>query len=120
MTYVASLSVSTILYSIVDSPVGTIPVTRVDPALDGVTAEWSDPEVDGGHGSPLIERLIYNGKRALYNPQSMAGLPVGVQIIGKKWEEEKVIEMMKVVDRALGERGFGPGHRLEQKAIPHW
>ena len=28
--------------------------------------------------------------------------------LGTKWEDEKVIEMMKVVDDALGERGFGP------------
>lgn len=39
----------------------------------------------------------------------MHGIPVGVQIVGKPWEDEKVIEMMKVVDEALGKRDFGPG-----------
>ena len=48
----------------------------------------------------------------MYDAEAMKGLPVSVQIVGKKWEEEKVIEMMKVVDAALGERGFGPGATL--------
>jgi hypothetical protein len=30
------------------------------------------------------------------------------QIVGKKWEDEKVLALMDVVDKALGERGFGP------------
>jgi hypothetical protein len=30
------------------------------------------------------------------------------QIIGQKWEDEKVLAMMAIIDRALGERGFGP------------
>lgn len=38
-----------------------------------------------------------------------------VQVVGKKWEEEKVIEMMKVVDQALGPRGFGPGSWSKQR-----
>jgi len=31
------------------------------------------------------------------------------------WEGERVVEMMKVVDAALGERGFGPGGLGEVK-----
>lgn len=34
-------------------------------------------------------------------------MSVAVQIIGKKWEEEEVLRMMKVIDEALqSERGF--------------
>ena len=32
----------------------------------------------------------------------------GVQIVGRNWEDEKVIAIMHVVDKALGPRGFGP------------
>lgn len=40
----------------------------------------------------------------------MKGMPVNIQLVGKKWEEEKVLAMMEVVDTVLGkERGFGPG-----------
>lgn len=40
----------------------------------------------------------------------MKGMPVGIQVVGKKWEEENLLAMMHVVDNALGKaRGFGPG-----------
>lgn len=38
----------------------------------------------------------------------MHGLPVGVQIVGPAWEEERILETMKVVDTALAESGGGP------------
>ena len=99
---------STVLYNIVDSPVGVIPVTRVDPKLDALTEEWTVRGEGKGQGSSQVEARLYN-QGGIYDVEAMTGLPVGVQIAGKSWEEEKVIEMMKVVDRALGERGFGPG-----------
>ena len=106
----SATAISTILYNIVDSPVGIVPVTRVDPSKDAVTDEWRE---SGGHGSKVWESGLYNGRGAVYNPEAMKGLPVSVQVVGKSWEDEKVIEMMKVVDRALNEdnpaRDFGPG-----------
>jgi len=58
----------------------------------------------------LLENGIYRGKNPLYNPEAMKGMPVNIQLVGKKWEEEKVLAMMNVVDQALGkDRGFGPG-----------
>jgi Asp-tRNA(Asn)/Glu-tRNA(Gln) amidotransferase A subunit family amidase len=80
-------------------------VTRVDPAKDAVTDEWfSGPD----RGSKIIENRLY-GKEAVYDPVKMEGLPVGVQVVGKPWEEERVIKYMRVIDKALGKRGFGPG-----------
>ena len=109
MTYIAGISAATILYNIADSPVGVVPVTRVDPARDFLTPEWTNDKESLEHGSPILENMLYKGEKAIYNAEKMAGLPVGVQIIGRRWEEEKVVEMMKVVDAALGKRGFGPG-----------
>jgi hypothetical protein len=85
--------------------VGCIPVLRVDPAKDQLTEEWT---TGPGHGSPILEAELYKGKNPVYNPEAMQGIPVGVQIVGRKWEDEKVISMMHVVDHALGPRGFGP------------
>ncbi|EGO24971.1 hypothetical protein SERLADRAFT_370184 [Serpula lacrymans var. lacrymans S7.9] len=104
--YLSPIACATILYNIVDSPVGTIPVTRVDPAKDGLTEEWTP---GAGGGSPILESRMYKGTEAIYNPGAMKGIPVGVQIVGKRWEDEKVIAMMHVVDAALGPRDFGPG-----------
>lgn len=56
----------------------------------------------------MLENRLY-GKWGAYDAVKMSGLPVGIQLVGRKWQEEKVIEMMKVVDDALGKsRGFGP------------
>lgn len=104
------------LYNVVDSSVGLVPVTFVDPVLDAITPEWNllDPP-----GSKMVEEKCFKGPNAIYNAEKMKGLPCGVQVVGGKWEEERVIEIMKVVDAALGHRGFGPGEwtkRLEAAA----
>ena len=88
-------------------PVGCLPVTRVDPTKDQVTDEW---KAEDDHGSRILEQGIYEGQNRIYNPEASKGMPVNIQIAGKKWEEEKVLAVMKVVDDALGKhRGFGPG-----------
>jgi len=106
------LAAATILYNIVDSPVGIVPVTRVDPSKDQLNDAWFQGP---GHGSKLYERELFEGKNPVYDPKKMENIPIGVQIVGKRWEEEKVIGMMYVVDQALGPRGFGPGSSLQTK-----
>jgi len=103
----APLAFTTALYNVVDSPVGVVPVTRVDRAKDVINDEWQTS--GGAKGSSFIYDKAYGGKTPVYNPSAMHGIPVGVQIVGKHWGDEKVIEMMKVVDVALGKRDFGPG-----------
>lgn len=40
-------------------------------------------------------------------------MPVNIQVIGKRWEEERILGVMRVVEgafeRSPRERGFGPG-----------
>lgn len=104
---VAALSGSTVFYNILDIPVGVVPVTQVDPKTDHLSPEWHARKTEFGQTSTILEKFLYQGLggEAIYNADKMAGLPVGVQIVGGKWQEEKVIEMMKVVDVALGPRG---------------
>jgi hypothetical protein len=108
----APLAAATILYNIVDSPVGIIPVTRVDASKDKLTDDWFNGP---GRGAKLLEHEIFEGKSPVYDPKKMANIPIGVQIIGKRWEDEKVISIMHVVDQALGPRGFGPGKSQQIK-----
>jgi len=60
----------------------------------------------------MVERPLYVDSNPIYNAVGMAGLPVGIQVVGRRWEDEKVLGMMQVVETALkaegGER-FGPG-----------
>jgi amidase len=105
-TYLSPLAAATIIYNVVESPVGTIPVTRVNPDTDQLSTDF----VAGASGrSKVLESRMYLGKNPAYDPKAMEGIPVGVQLVGKKWEDEKVLAMMHVVDEALGPRGFGPG-----------
>ncbi|KAF8239357.1 amidase [Tricholoma matsutake] len=101
----APLAVATILYNVLDLPVGVLPVTRVDPAKDQLTEEWTRGP---GHGSRILEHGVYWSNTPIYNPEATKGMPVGIQLVGKKWEDEKVLAMMHVVEEALGkDRGFG-------------
>jgi len=111
-TTLSPLASGTILYNVIDSPCGVVPVTRVDPDKDRLTEEWT---TGTGHGSKILEQGLYTKSPLIYNPEAMKGLPVGVQVVGKSWEEEKVVAMMKVVDEALGPRGFGPAAWKESK-----
>ncbi|KDE06814.1 hypothetical protein MVLG_02850 [Microbotryum lychnidis-dioicae p1A1 Lamole] len=113
---ISTIAVSTFLWNVVDSTAGVLPVTFVDPEKDALTPEFMDL-LRTDPGSQLIEGRLYGPKAARYNSKEMEGVPVGVQIIAAKYEEEKVIKMMAILDEALGPRGFGPGDffKREQK-----
>ncbi|GAA5998329.1 hypothetical protein JCM5350_007211, partial [Sporobolomyces pararoseus] len=111
------LAIGTILYNVVDSAVGLIPVTHVSSELDALTPEFYAKIASDSpsRGSKLVEGRVYGTsmdtpiEKRIYDAKAMEGLPVGIQLVGGWGEEEKVIEGMKVVDNALGEREFGPG-----------
>lgn len=41
----------------------------------------------------------------MYDVNKMHGLPVGVEIVGKRLEEEKVLEGMKIIENLLRQDG---------------
>jgi hypothetical protein len=75
-----------------DYSAGVIPVTRVDRVTDAL-----------GFYAPRnkMERRMYK----MYDADQMHGLPVGVQIVGRRLEEEKVLEGMKIAERCLKDAG---------------
>lgn len=111
----AALAAGTLVYNVLDLPIGCLPVTLVDPAKDAVTEEWFQSP---GHGSPVLENGIFKGAKALYNPEATKGMPINIQVVGRRWEEEKLLRIMAVVDDALGERGFGSGAWDSQQTTP--
>ncbi|KAJ7052235.1 amidase [Mycena amicta] len=107
----------TCLYNLVNSPVGCLPVTPIDPTIDALTPEWTSSE---SAAPSMLHKTLYIGSllptapkhlrgKPMYDVNLMSGMPVGVQVVGRKWEDEKVLAMMRIVDDALGPRGFGPG-----------
>lgn len=51
----------------------------------------------------------------IYDADKWSGLPVGVQIVTQRGQEELAIGMMKMLDQALGPRGFEPGRSQSSK-----
>lgn len=92
-----TISVGTILYNVVDSTVGVLPVTRVDAERDAAPADI----LTGSTGSWLLERRVYGTADPAYDASKMHGLPVGVQIVGQAWEEEKVLKIMELVEQSV-------------------
>ena len=55
----------------------------------------------------VFDTDVLHSYSKFYDPVAMKGMPIAVQVVGRRWEEEKVVEMMKVVDGAVGTKGFG-------------
>ena len=69
----------------------TFPVTYADKTLDGAV-----PPSQFNPCSELDKKI-----HADYDPEFYHGAPVGLQLVGKRLEEEKVLEMVEVVADAL-------------------
>lgn len=65
----------------------------MDKALDKLPPGFNFKKLNG----------VAKGAYKHYNAEAMHGLPVGVQIVGRRLEEEKVLSVMKRVEDALGE-----------------
>lgn len=92
------ISIFTVLFNMVDSTVGVLPITRVDSKTDSIPPDF----LDGSQGSKILEGRTYGGNDPAYDADKMHGLPVGVQLVAKPWEEEKVLAMMAQLEELIG------------------
>ncbi|KAK6458184.1 Acetamidase [Scheffersomyces xylosifermentans] len=76
-------------FNVLDYSVGIFPVTRADKDLDA-----KDEQSTNYNES---DRKIWDD----YNPEANHGGAAALQLIGRKFQEEKVIEMMKVVSQLI-------------------
>ncbi|KAK4451702.1 amidase signature domain-containing protein [Podospora aff. communis PSN243] len=83
----------TFLFNLLDYTAGVLPVTHVDKDLDRLPDGLNIRKLNG----------VAQGAYKHYDAEKMHGLPVGVQIVGRRLEEEKVLAVMQVVEDALGE-----------------
>lgn len=88
----------TFLWNLLDYSAGVIPVSHVDPAKDSLPAPYKTVLKQRGS-----DHAIARGAWMHYDAAKMAGLPTAVQIIGRRWQEEKVLGCMEVVEKALEE-----------------
>ncbi|KAJ3510480.1 hypothetical protein NM208_g15524 [Fusarium decemcellulare] len=82
----------TFMFNLLDYSAGVLPVTHVDKAKDQLPTEFNLKSLNG----------IARGAYKLYDADAMHGLPVGVQVVGRRLEEEKVLAIMKRIEDALG------------------
>lgn len=86
---------TTLVFNLFDLPAGCVPVTRVISSdLDFLPRKLAD----------LIDRM------ADENDRNSEGLPVGIQIVGLPFQEEKVARVMKDIESFLptvGQDGHG-------------
>ncbi|TCD62725.1 hypothetical protein EIP91_006523 [Steccherinum ochraceum] len=81
------------LFNLLDYSAGVLPVTHVDRTLDGLSDSFSP------------RNGVEAGSYRMYDADLMHGLPVGVQIVGRRLEEEKVLEGMKLIEALLRKEG---------------
>jgi hypothetical protein len=78
-----------------DYSAGVMPITHVDGTVDALPHTFRPRNA--------IERANYR----MYDAKAMDGLPIGVQVIGRRMEEEHVLEGMKLIERLMKEAGAG-------------
>ncbi|KAI0646387.1 amidase signature enzyme [Trametes meyenii] len=89
------------LYNVLDCTAGAMPVSYVDKACDSYGPDYRK-EARYLHMSD-IARAVHD----LYDARTMHGMPVGVQVVGRRFEEEKVIAGMKAIEHAMWKSGKG-------------
>lgn len=71
-------------------------MTRVDRNLDQLPPAFRFEQLNG----------VAKGAYKHYSADQMHGLPVGVQVVGQRLQEEKVLIAMKRLEEALDKNGI--------------
>ncbi|KAF4581708.1 hypothetical protein EYR40_002724 [Pleurotus pulmonarius] len=85
----------TLIFNLLDYSAGVMPVTKVDKLTDSHPADFFSSQEYRNLNS------IARGAHSVYDAEEMHGLPVGIQVVGRRFEEEKVLEGMRVIQHAL-------------------
>ncbi|KAL1943928.1 hypothetical protein VTO73DRAFT_3746 [Trametes versicolor] len=91
------------LYNVLDCTAGAMPVTYIDKAQDSLPAGYC--QAPAYQGMNDVARAIHD----LYDSTgaAMHGLPVGVQVVGGRFEEERVLAGMRLIEHVLWETSGG-------------
>ena len=82
------------IYNLLDWPALSIPVTFVDPAVDPVDA-----------GYEALSEMDQTCKD-MWDVSALAGMPVGLQLVGQKFQEETLLGLAEVVMKAYTTAGY--------------
>ncbi|KAK0509101.1 hypothetical protein JMJ35_008472 [Cladonia borealis] len=85
----------TFLFNLLDYSCGVMPITHVDRVLDRLPASFRFKDLNG----------VAKGAYQHYDAEKMHGLPVAIQVVGQRLQEERVLAIMEKVEQALEETG---------------
>lgn len=74
------------------SPAAVFPVTKVDPLKDPKDVDYV-PKNDQ-------DKLVYD----MYTPEKFAGMPINLQVVGRRQYDEKVLAALEEIERAMGRK----------------
>ncbi|KAF9236038.1 amidase signature enzyme [Melanogaster broomeanus] len=83
----------TFIFNLLDYSAGVMPITRV---------KSTDTLPKSFRARNSIERENYR----MYDAAAMEGLPIGVEVVGRRLEEERVLEGMKLIERLMKGAGL--------------
>ncbi|KAK1145008.1 hypothetical protein N8T08_004723 [Aspergillus melleus] len=86
----------TFLWNLLDYSAGVLPVSHVDAKKDALALPYKKALKQLGSDYALAR-----GAWKHYDATKMAGLPTAVQVVGRRWQEEKVLGYMAAVEEAL-------------------
>jgi Asp-tRNA(Asn)/Glu-tRNA(Gln) amidotransferase A subunit family amidase len=114
----------TFLWNLLDYSAGVLPVSRVDSTRDALVGRGAKKRDEETAYRRVLKELgadnaVSRGAWKYYDAESMHGLPTAVQIVGRRWDEEKVLGFMDAVENALaGYKGpDGHGGKYEQLEV---
>ncbi|KAL8673789.1 MAG: hypothetical protein Q9168_001801 [Polycauliona sp. 1 TL-2023] len=87
----------TFLFNLLDYSAGVLPITHVDAKLDALPPSFNTSKLNG----------VARGAYKHYDAEKMHGLPVGVQVVGQRLQEEKVLAVMERVAEVMEKEGKG-------------
>ncbi|KAI9680954.1 MAG: hypothetical protein M1829_001034 [Trizodia sp. TS-e1964] len=93
----------TFLFNLLDYSCGVLPVTHVDCGRDALPLGFNVKALNG----------VARGAYKHYDADEMHGLPVGVQVVGQRLQEEKVLAVMQRIEDALRDSETGAFKQLD-------
>ncbi|KAF2264335.1 amidase [Lojkania enalia] len=77
-------------WNLLDYPALIVPITKVDPEVDVAEKNYK----------PRNEKDRYNYE--FYEPEKFANAPVSLQLVGRRYDDEKLIEVMEYIQKSIG------------------
>ena len=88
----------TFMWNLLNQPIGVMPVSKFDLSKDIIKGVWPR----AFKFSDLFKKdLLDRAAQHWYNPKEIPELPLGIQIIGKSNEDEKVLHAMMIIEELL-------------------